>query len=137
MKTSAFLLAASMAIVGCSTSSERGPMGEGQSNFTEGVAKSNHFWWPKKVDLSPLRANAAKSNPMGEKFDYAKEFKSLNLKAVKKDLSKLMRTSQDWWPADYGHYGPFFIRMAWHSAGTIEHLTDAAELAADNKDLSP
>jgi len=84
----------------------------------EGEAKSNQFWWPNLVNLAPLRQNAVESNPLGEKFDYAKEFKKLNLKAIKKDLSKLMRTSQDWWPADYGNYGPFFIRMAWHSSGT-------------------
>ena len=80
--------------------------------------KSNQFWWPEQLDLSPLRQHAAESNPMGDDFDYAKEFASLDLAAVKKDIEELMTTSQDWWPADYGHYGPFFIRMAWHSAGT-------------------
>ena len=79
---------------------------------------SNQFWWPERLDLAPLRQHSIESNPMDRKFDYAKEFKKLDIKAVKKDIETLMKTSQDWWPADYGHYGPFFIRMAWHSAGT-------------------
>lgn len=79
---------------------------------------SNQFWWPEMLNLAPLRQHAVESNPMGEKFNYVAEFKKLDLKAVKKDIEKVMKTSQDWWPADYGHYGPFFIRMAWHSAGT-------------------
>ncbi|MDP3542291.1 MAG: catalase/peroxidase HPI [Elusimicrobiota bacterium] len=81
-------------------------------------SKPNSFWWPELVDLQPLRRHAPQSNPMGGKFDYAKEFEKLDLAAVKKDIRDLMTRSQDWWPADYGHYGPFFIRMAWHSAGT-------------------
>ncbi|MCU0891900.1 MAG: catalase/peroxidase HPI [Sandarakinorhabdus sp.] len=76
------------------------------------------FWWPELVDLSPLRAHAPQSNPYGADFDYAKEFSKLDLKAVKADIETVLKTSQPWWPADYGHYGPFFIRMAWHSAGT-------------------
>ncbi len=79
---------------------------------------SNADWWPNQLNLQMLHQNSAKSNPMGAKFDYAKEFKTLDLEAVKKDLHAAMTTSQDWWPADYGHYGPLFIRMAWHSAGT-------------------
>ncbi|MFN8589258.1 MAG: catalase/peroxidase HPI [Candidatus Eisenbacteria bacterium] len=79
---------------------------------------TNRDWWPNQLDLSPLRANGAKSDPMGEGFDYAKEFASLDLDAIKRDLDALMTDSQDWWPADFGHYGPLFIRMAWHSAGT-------------------
>ena len=86
--------------------------------WAQGEPKSNQFWWPEQLDLSPLRAHGAESNPMGEDFNYAEEFKSLDLNAVKKDIETLMQTSQDWWPADYGHYGPLFIRMAWHSAGT-------------------
>src|ERR1700678_3704757 len=81
-------------------------------------AKQNHFWWPDNLALSPLRQNAAESNPLGKDFNYAKAFASLDLKAVKQDIQKVMTTSQDWWPADYGNYGPFFIRMAWHGAGT-------------------
>jgi len=83
-----------------------------------GAAKSNQFWWPEKLDLGPLRQHAAESNPYGDEFDYAEAFERLDLEAVKKDITALMTQSQDWWPADYGHYGPFFIRMAWHSAGT-------------------
>ena len=88
----------------------------------QGMAKSNQFWWPDQLDLSPLRAHGAESNPMGEDFDYAAEFATLDLDAVKKDIEAVMTDSQDWWPADYGHYGPFFIRMAWHSAGTYRTL---------------
>ena len=90
--------------------------------FAQGVAKSNQFWWPDQLDLSPLRAHGVGSNPMGDDFNYAAEFATLDLDAVKKDIEALMMDSQDWWPADYGHYGPFFIRMAWHSAGTYRTL---------------
>jgi len=83
-----------------------------------GMGTSNQFWWPERLDLAPLRQHAPASNPMGPEFNYAAEFQKLDLVAVKKDIEALMRNSQDWWPADYGHYGPFFIRMAWHSAGT-------------------
>jgi len=79
--------------------------------------KNGQFWWPEQVDLSPLRQNAVKSNPYGEDFNYAEAFKTIDLNALKSDIKEIMTQSQDWWPADYGHYGPFFIRMAWHSAG--------------------
>ena len=79
---------------------------------------SNRDWWPKQLDLRSLQPSHPESDPMGVEFDYAAEFKTLNLDALKKDIEKVMTTSQDWWPADFGHYGPLFIRMAWHSAGT-------------------
>ncbi|MGH8284022.1 MAG: peroxidase family protein, partial [Gammaproteobacteria bacterium] len=81
-------------------------------------AKSNRDWWPNQLNLKMLHQNCAESSPMGAAFNYAEAFKSLDFDAVKKDLYALMTDSQDWWPADYGHYGPFFIRMAWHGAGT-------------------
>ncbi|MDD4357713.1 MAG: catalase-peroxidase, partial [Smithellaceae bacterium] len=83
-----------------------------------GGGRSNRDWWPNQLNLRILHQHTYKSNPMGESFDYAKEFKKLDLKAMKKDLYALMTDSQDWWPADWGHYGGLFIRMAWHSAGT-------------------
>src|SRR3981081_1407790 len=82
------------------------------------AARANRDWWPNQLNLQVLHQHSTLSNPMGKAFDYAKEFKSLDLHAVIKDLHALMTDSQEWWPADYGHYGPFFIRMAWHSAGT-------------------
>ena len=94
---------------------------EAKCPFNHGAAPAattNRDWWPNQLKLELLQQHSSKSNPMGGDFDYAKEFKSLNLAAVKKDLAALMTDSQDWWPADFGHYGPLFIRMAWHSAGT-------------------
>lgn len=81
-------------------------------------APNNQFWFPERLDLSPLRQHAAESDPIGKDYKYAEAFKKLDLKAVKKDIAQVLATSQAWWPADYGNYGPFFIRMAWHSAGT-------------------
>ncbi|UFH34059.1 catalase/peroxidase HPI [Flavobacterium acetivorans] len=94
------------------------PFSGGTTKQSAGSGTRNNDWWPNQLKLNILRQHAAPSNPMGKDFNYAEEFKSLDLAAVKKDIFELMTTSQDWWPADYGHYGPFFIRMAWHSAGT-------------------
>ena len=91
---------------------------EGPHGVNRGQPKSNQFWWPDQLDLAPLRAHGEASNPLGSDFNYAEAFNSLDLKAVKKDIEQALKTSQDWWPADYGHYGPLMIRMAWHSAGT-------------------
>ncbi|KIX21422.1 hydroperoxidase [Flavobacterium sp. 316] len=94
------------------------PFSGGAMKQSAGFGTKNSDWWPNQLKINILRQNSALSNPMGETFNYAEAFNSLDLKAVKKDLFELMTDSQDWWPADYGHYGPFFIRMAWHSAGT-------------------
>lgn len=94
------------------------PFHGGALKQSAGGGTRNRDWWPNQLKLNILRQQSSLSNPMGEDFNYAAEFKSLDLKAVKKDIFDLMTKSQDWWPADYGHYGPFFIRMAWHSAGT-------------------
>jgi catalase-peroxidase len=91
-------------------------IGAGQA-AAQGAPKSNQFWWPEQVDLQPLRAHSPVSDPMGD-FNYANAFAQLDLDAVKADIDKILTTSQDWWPADYGNYGPFMIRMAWHAAGT-------------------
>lgn len=100
------------------TSQSKCPFIGGTLKQTAGGGTRNRDWWPNQLRLNILRQHSSLSNPMGESFNYAEAFKSLDLNAVKKDIFELMTTSQEWWPADYGHYGPFFIRMAWHSAGT-------------------
>ena len=94
------------------------PFSGGMLKHTTAGAKGNRDWWPNQLNLGILHQQSSLSNPMGEEFNYAEEFKSLDLDAVVKDLTRLMTDSQDWWPADFGHYGALFIRMAWHSAGT-------------------
>jgi catalase-peroxidase len=102
-----------------------------------GGGASNRDWWPNRLNLHILHQHSSKSNPMGESFDYAAEFRELDLSAVKKDLYALMTHSQDWWPADYGHYGPFFIRMAWHSAGTYRMGDGRGGAGSGSQRLAP
>ena len=99
--------------------------------------KPVRFWWPERLDLTPLRQHGIESNPLGRHFNYAEEFKKLDLKAVKSEIKKLMKTPQDWWPSDYGHYGPFFIRMAWHSTGTYRTLDGRGGAAGGQQRFEP
>ncbi|MBT8205339.1 MAG: catalase-peroxidase, partial [Eudoraea sp.] len=94
------------------------PFLSGELKQGAGGGTTNRDWWPNALNLNILRQHSELADPTDEDYDYAKEFKSLDLEAIKKDLTDLMTDSQDWWPADYGHYGPFFIRMTWHAAGT-------------------
>src|SRR5260370_40193702 len=110
---------------------------ESKCPFSQGTtAHTNRDWWPKQLGLEILYQHSALSSPMGEEFDYGKEFKSLDLNAVIKDLHALMTDSQDWWPADFGHYGGLFIRMAWHSAGTYR-IGDGRATSAARQHHSP
>lgn len=116
----ALVLAGMPAVQAAESSKPAGPMGGGAG--APGEARSNQFWWPDQLDLSPLRDHDSRSNPYGDDFDYAEAFNALDLAAVKKDIDAVLTDSQDWWPADWGNYGPLFIRMAWHSAGTYRTL---------------
>jgi len=113
------------------------PFLSGDQKFTAGRGTSNRDWWPNELKLNILRQNAPKSNPLGEDFDYAKAFNSLDYGALKKDIINLMTDSQDWWPADYGHYGGFMIRMAWHSAGTYRVGDGRGGAASGNQRFAP
>ncbi len=113
------------------------PVTGGAKNPTAGGGTSNRDWWPNQLNLKILHQHSHKSNPMGEAFNYAEEFKKLDLPALKKDLYALMTDSQDWWPADYGHYGGLFIRMAWHSAGTYRMGDGRGGAGSGNQRLAP
>jgi catalase-peroxidase len=113
----------------------KGPMGSG--SVKGGQAKSNQFWWPDQLDLSALRDHDGRSNPFGPNFDYAKAFNKLDLNAAKSDINAVLTESQDWWPADFGNYGPFFIRMTWHSAGTYRTLDGRGGAAGGQQRFEP
>jgi catalase-peroxidase len=113
------------------------PFHGGALKQSAGSGPRNRDWWPNQLKLNILRQHSSLSDPMGDGFNYAKEFKSLDLKAVKEDIFKLMTTSQSWWPADYGHYGPLFIRMAWHSAGTYRISDGRGGAGASQQRFAP
>lgn len=119
------------------TSENKCPVMGGRSAQTSVGTRSNRDWWPNQLNLKILRQNAPHSDPMGAGFDYSEQFKSLDLAALKKDIVELMTTSQDWWPADYGHYGPLFIRMAWHSAGTYRTGDGRGGAASGSQRFAP
>ena len=111
--------------------------GGARQHAVAGAAPTNASWWPEQLNLKILHQQSSLSNPMDPGFDYAKEFNSLDLQAVIRDLQALMTDSQDWWPADYGHYGPLFIRMAWHSAGTYRIADGRGGASTGNQRFAP
>ncbi len=113
------------------------PFGHGQKKETAGTGTANKDWWPNKLNLGILHQHSNLSDPMDKGFNYAEEFKKLDLKAIKKDIFDVMTNSQDWWPADYGHYGPLFIRMAWHSAGTYRISDGRGGAGTGNQRFAP
>ncbi len=119
------------------TDESKCPFSSSQGTAAIKGSQSNKDWWPNQLNLKILHQHSSKSNPMGENFNYAKEFKKLNYEALKKDLKKLMTDSQDWWPADWGHYGGLFIRMAWHSAGTYRTLDGRGGGGTGNQRFAP
>ena len=100
-------------------------------------ATANQHWWPNQLNLKLLQYGSSQTDPLGECFNYAEEFKTVDLTQLKQELETLMTTSQDWWPADYGHYGPFFIRMAWHSAGTYRIEDGRGGAASGSQRFAP
>src|SRR6056297_2004717 len=122
---------------GESASEGKCPFHHGAANGTAGSGTKIRDWWPNKLDIDILRQHSALSDPMGEDFDYAEQFQKLDLKALKQDLHRLMEDSKEWWPADYGHYGPFLIRMAWHSAGTYRTADGRGGASTGNQRFAP
>jgi len=120
-----------------SDNASKSPVMNGANRHTSAGALANRDWWPNQLNLQILHQHSSLSNPMGKEFNYREEFEKLDLGALKKDIEAVMTTSQDWWPADYGHYGPLFIRMAWHSAGTYRIADGRGGAGAGSQRFAP